>query len=54
MTNRIPSPTWGDPAESMETVWAALERLPEDALTETERDDLNTAMAWIAEGLDVE
>lgn len=48
----IPSPTNFDPVESLQTVWAALERLPEDALTDEERDDLNTAMAWISDDLE--
>lgn len=50
----LPAPTNFDSLASLETVWAALERLPEDALSDDERDDLNTAMAWIKEDLEAE
>ncbi len=43
----IPTPTNFDQAEALETVWACLERLPDDALTDDDRDNLNTAMAWL-------
>ena len=45
----IPSPRGVGRDQAHETVWACLHRLPEGALTETERDDLNTAMASLKE-----
>ena len=48
----FPPLTSFDTAQSIEVVWAALERLPEGSLTDEERDDLSTAMAWIKEALE--
>lgn len=48
----IPTPTGFCLDSSIETVWAAIDRLSDDALTEEERDDLNTAMAWITEAIE--
>jgi hypothetical protein len=44
----LPLTSW-DTSQALEVVWAALERLD---LPEDEQDQLNTAMAWIEEGLD--
>lgn len=41
--------SWGCIEEAVAVVWAALERLPEGALTDDEQDQLNTAMAWLTE-----
>lgn len=45
----LPTPTGFCLEEALETVWAALERLPEGALSDDDRDNLNTAMAWLQE-----
>ncbi len=45
---RIPTPTGWDIYESEATVRAALELVWDD-LTDDERDDVNTAMAWLIE-----
>lgn len=41
--------SWGCLDEAIEVVWAALDKLPDDALDDDERDQLNTAMAWLKE-----
>ena len=45
--------TYDNTASWIDTVWAALEKLPQDALSDDQRDDLNTAMAWLSESLGV-
>jgi hypothetical protein len=50
----IPTPTNFDLGEALATVWAALDCLPEGALSDAEYGDVCTAMAWLTEaaGLD--
>jgi hypothetical protein len=45
--------TYTDPASWVATVRHALEKLPQDSLTETQRVDLSTALVWIEEALEV-
>lgn len=46
----IPAPTNTDTASWLQTLWVALERIPEGALDDDDKDNINTAMAWLKEG----
>ena len=43
-----------DPKTWLETVYEALHKIPEDALSPYEHDDLMTAMSWITEDFNYE
>ena len=43
-----------NPLTWLETVYDALQHIPEDAMTPEQTDDLMSAMAWITEDFDFE